>query len=282
MQRLPFFYHIPKNAGTYFLSYSLVFGRFYIVDTIGYPAVKYLRHIEIKKQGKICARIIAADKEGFCKQNEKMKQQPGPDITLYQMTYDDFKSSSLETLKPLVFIVEADGFSSRNMFLDCMKDYQPFECLIDRNPVSRQKSLYRYLTSSESAHELTYGNFSNSLSFDDYIKNHIEEEDCWLLRALFQKQYPEKICMNDFNALCEILNSFYIRDISRTNDFIDAVFKTCYDIHPDQLIKKYRPRALKNLDKNENLSKKPIENYNEDALSSKLYWANKLYEKYCL
>lgn len=283
MKQLPFFYHIPKNAGTYFVSYSMIFGRFYVVDNVGVPPRNYLRNIEIKRGNQICGRLIAIDPESdFCQKNEKIKKPPVPDATYYQMAYDDFKNDSLEGLQPLAFIVEAegDGFSLRKTFLDCMKDYSPFECLIDRDPVSRQKSLYRYLTSLESQHELTHKNFTNSLSFDNYIRHHINEEDCWLIRAFLKKWYPEKINMDDFNAVCEILDGCYIKDISETDEFIRTVFRKCHGDEVEELMNKQGPRAFNDLNKNESKSKKPIENYNEEALKSKLYWANKLYEKY--
>jgi hypothetical protein len=282
MQRLPFFYHIPKNAGTYFVSYSVTFGRFYVVDNIGVPPRKWLRNIEIKRRNAICARLIAIDtKSDFCQKNKKIKKPRSPDPTYYQIAYDDFKNDSLEGLQPLVFIVEGSGFDLRDAFLDRMKDYCPFECLIDREPISRQKSLYRYLTSQESAHEKTHKNFTNSLSFDNYIRHHINEEDCWLIRAFLQKRYPEKINMDDFNAVCEILDGCYIKDISETDEFIRTVFRKCHGDEVEKLMKKQGRRAeFNNLNKNASSSKKPIENYNEEELKAKLHWANKLYEKY--
>lgn len=283
MKQLPFFYHVPKNAGTYFLSYALAFARFYVVDTVGYPAIKYLRNISIKdykNNHKAKATLIAVDTEGFCQKSGKIKKTAGSDQTLYWISYSDFETISLDALEPVTFILESHGFCNRNEMLKKMKDYQPFECLIDREPLSRQKSLYRYLTSVDSQHELTHGNFSNSISFYDYIKRHAKEEDCWLIRAFLGKYYPETISMDDFNNLCKILDNVYILDIRNTQEFINHVYNICYGADANSLIKKYNPQVLSQLYKNESSNKQPIYDPRINEIREHLFWAYLVYNKY--
>lgn len=281
--KTPFFYHIPKNAGTYFLSYTLLLGRAMAVKIFGIPAVDYLRQISVKKGNLNVATIIVLDSAKKTLQNNSVFKHTGS--IEYTISLKDFLNCKADdalfaNLDIIAFMVESPGFLLRNSLLDFFSNKEILECLIDREPVSRQKSIYRYLTSKDSIHEATHHNFSNNLDFDAYISHHMHEEDCWLIRKLTGKDYPNPITEDDFEATCKILDSVFIKDIKQTNQFIIDVYQECRGFNPNQYINDFKKNLLGSLFKNESSNKKPITINNLENIEDKLSWATKLYRKY--
>ena len=97
-----------------------------------------------------------------------------------------------------------------------------------REPFSRAKSLFYYLTSSDSDHELVRDEISSS-TFEQYIESE-ELEDSWLIRQLLCIKWSDSIDEVHYNTSIEKLKEFYVKDITQVDSLIEEVFSKSYNL----------------------------------------------------
>jgi hypothetical protein len=235
MNKIPVFLHIPKNAGTYVLGATMSLFRHYGISKGWRNKPNWnlnLRRILLQKEGVQIATVFAYDPEEVRKTNKNFKSHH-MDEYCNTVDIDHFKDElKNKKIKLFSIIIEARGlkFVKDDLYGKLCEQHErlPYYYTVFRNPYDRAVSMYHYITSSKSAHELTHKAIT-SKTFEDYIKSD-KLEDSWLIRNLNDTPECQSITENDFSVACSILNNFYIKDISCTDELIDDVFFNCYGI----------------------------------------------------
>ena len=156
---------------------------------------------------------------------------------------------------------------------------KPFNFTILRDALSRQQSLFDYLTSKDSSHEPTHGSISQD-TFVEYL-NSEGLEDSWLIRVL--SGIPHNMNINQYwmDIVVQFLESqnFLIGDISKTDDIINEVLNDCFG---EKINESDKQSIFRNSTKNKD--KITINGLNEKTKQNFLYqtyWDKKLWERYC-
>jgi len=105
---------------------------------------------------------------------------------------------------------------------------QPINFLTLREPFSRANSLFHYLTSSDSDHELVRDEIASS-TFEQYIESE-ELEDSWLIRQVLCLKWSDPIDEGHYNIAIEKLKEFYIKDITQVDYLIEEIFSKSYNL----------------------------------------------------
>ena len=238
--RIPVFLHIPRNAGTYVLSVTMAFFRFYGLQ-MGWRKKRdwnldLCRYRLLNSHKKQFATLFIYDPKGTRKCSKSIEPHPQCPNTC---TVDE--EGINEVLKELkdgatdlfAIIIEPRGAGLvKNGFFDMICE-QAGKCpeyfAVLRSPYERAFSLYNYLTSSGSRHEPTHGMIAAS-SFEEYIRSS-QLEESWLIRNLRDILDGRPIKEEDFAGACRILHKFKITDVSKTDTLIDEVFRKCYGLN---------------------------------------------------
>ena len=239
IKEVPAFLHIPKNSGTYAIAVINRLFRHYIIkkhDINPKNIDNVLYRVQVKDKKYICFTLFLYDKDSLCltdnriRKNKKYKN-------IFDISIKNFEklcSEKGESLSIFSLVVESYGTQYiRNNFLKNLESVFGIKFLwftVLREEFFRQQSLYNYIRSKESKHELTHGRIKSE-TFEEYISSH-ECDCCWLIRSLSGNQTTE-ITEENFNAACDILNNFLIDKHTNITDILDIVFKRCYEITTD-------------------------------------------------
>ncbi len=263
-KKLPVFFHIPKNAGTYVynVSFRLIGSK---LDVGG-----KLYNLQVQKGDRIVYRLICSAKNGL---SDKYKLMNNAGWVVVQ--YDDLNLDDLN-----LYFVEvcssSFGCYKEEVYCNLPNDTEPYEFLILREPYSRILSIYSYLTSPQSSHELTSGSFGDK-TFIEYL-NSDQLENSWLIKSFLNIPHDTIINEDHYRATCDILDDMFVSDISDTDLCLSNVFNKCYGfknidipnqkIHPNKTSKKIE-QPFKTLDK-------PTKMH----FSNQTKWDSLLYEKF--
>jgi len=286
--KIPVFLHIPKNAGTYVLSWC-----FNLIRMQGIIAKKNsqldwnisLRLILVKKNNETIFTAVAYDPFHLENPNFSINTQNK------YVSEIDFNNFLLEIDKGFIEFssihIESYGFKFlktdlyKNLFSKINKN--PLYFCILRDPLSRAQSMYNYILSNNSIHEETHGKIE-SRSFIDYIKSH-EIEDSWLIRSFIGISDNDPITHEDFINTCDFLDNVRIRDISQTNSLIDNIFIECYSIGIEYL-NNFLNKSIQIKNENNTTNSSIIKLFELDKelksiLVNRTKFDYKIYEKYC-
>ena len=106
-----------------------------------------------------------------------------------------------------------------------------------REPFSRANSLFHYLISSDSDHELVRDEV-HAKTFEEYIDAN-ELQDSWLVRQLLSLGWHEPINQTHYDLAIKKLEDFHIQDISSVDPLIEKVFLEAYNLSFLQVPKNY-------------------------------------------
>lgn len=212
-KKLPVFFHIPKNAGTYTNNRCFSFMQ-------RFAAGKKHYHVDVYKDGVIYYRFICYSEHPL---NEKFEQLHHK--TLYKINLKDL---SFDGLFIFMLRIADSGFSNykKDLYPLLDKDIEPCEFLFLRDPYSRLQSLYSYIESEQSSHETSNKSIGCS-SFIDYI-NSPKLEGSWLIRSLLNISNELPITDKHFKKCCKILDHFKISDVEDCQKTLEEVFYYCY------------------------------------------------------
>jgi hypothetical protein len=208
-------------------------------------------------------------------------------------TNDSIKSILLEDFlidyhntdkKPFIFSVtiEAAGVclikTGLFTFLETIIGRKFLYYTILRDTFLRQQSLYNYLTSSQSQHELTYG-LIKSETFEKYIASP-QCEDCWLIRVLLGITDSDEITVDHYNIACSILDNFKISTVENIDELINYIFKKCYnislqDINPVSAVQYHRSEYL-----NDKITFDDLDKPMQDIFLERTKYDRLLYKRY--
>jgi len=289
MNKVPVFLHIPKNAGTYVLSWIMKLFRYYGIakkwnNHVGWNLC--LRRLLITHENRVILTAFVYDKTNECKSNSFFNKVEN-DEYCNQTTLLYFLSELLnKRFFVFALIIEADGFSffrqGLMVLFNQILDTTSVCYMILREPFDRAKSMYSYINSTFSAHEPTHNNIK-SKTFHDYI-NSSELEDSWLIRNLVGVSNNEEIQNTHYNDTCKLLHTFKIKDISKVDDLINEVFLECHNIAqssiPDHMIDiNLNNNSKKNI--LDTISLNSLDEHTKNTFLKRTHYERLLYSNFC-
>jgi len=261
-RKIPTFFHVPKNAGTYYISMMLLFFRWWRrknrVDWMEMQpenengekkeSIKNIEIYDDKDDTLILARILIGDPTHIVEKcPEIFDLQSRGKATYLKTTISKFSKFNLNEVFLFTIVIEADGFIvSEDILEDVFGriNYTFVNHLILRNPYARARSFFNYITSNKSKHERTHGKILSS-TFEEYLASSFVE-DSWIIRVMCGLSDDEYI--EEFHAefTKDLLSEFKVYDISKTDQLLNDVFKECYGISFSELPESWSSDIVKN------------------------------------
>lgn len=132
------------------------------------------------------------------------------------------------------------GWDDNLEFIDkiCeLHNRKPINFLTLREPFSRANSLFHYLKSSDSDHELVRDEVY-AKTFEDYIDSN-ELQDSWLIRQLLSLGWHQPLNQTHYDLAIKKLEDFNIKDITQVDSVIEEVFYKSYNLSFSQAPENY-------------------------------------------
>jgi hypothetical protein len=271
-RKIPVFYHIPKNAGTYVSDWMLMSFRYYrriYTDWLKNFSLNQdsIKCLQIKSNEFIVAKFLIGDPNYFCETLNVFDKKHSN--TEWDIDINNLNENLLANVFLFGIIIEARGFSCRDEITKLAKNYDLHQFIILREPFLRAQSFYNYITSDLSAHERTHGKIK-SLTFEDYVLSE-ELEDSWLIRNLNNTNNSTPINEDLYQQTVEMLKQFHVFHIKETDKALQETFLVCYGFDIAQIER----RAWDTLTKNETSNKKI--NFEQLSLEAQTTFKNRTY-----
>jgi len=264
--KIPVFFHIPKNAGTYVynVSFRLVASRLNVAGRI--------YNLQVKKGGLTAYRLICSAKNVLSEKYKKINKTNDQAIVV---DYDDLELDDLN-LHFVEVCSSSFGSYKEELYKKLPNNVEPYEFLLLREVYSRILSIYSYLTSPESSHEPTSGLFGNK-TFIEYL-NSDQLESSWLIKSLLNLPEVTVINENHYRNACDILEGMLVCGVSATDSCLSTVFKKCHDFQNIELSnqKIYRNKTNKKTEQPFNT----LDEATKAHFIQQTKWDRLLYEKF--
>ncbi len=259
--KLPVFFHIPKNAGTYITSTS-----YYAAHELS-NGNKY--YVDVVKGNITFYRLICFDQGDLNNKYKKVNSDR------YQVNFEDLDLSDLKLI--MIRICDAGfGCYHEDIYSSLPIDVQPYEFICLREPYDRILSLYSYIQSAQSSKEPTHRAFGKN-SFIEYL-NSSQLEGSWLIRNLLNIPNEVSVDQEHFNNTCKLLDNMYVFTTSNVNDSVVKVFEDCYDFKFNTI--QYR-NVVRNQTQNKlNVSFDSLDMQSKTAFLNHTSWDRQIYERY--
>jgi hypothetical protein len=290
MNQVPIFLHIPKNAGTYVLGYTMEMFRCYGILS-GWRNKKNwnidLRRIILQNnEGVQISTIFLYDPEKIRDSNKYFLKYPQDEYCNIVSLNNFLEEISKKNDKLQIFsiLIEDHGikYIKDHLYDDIcnINNISPLYYTILRNPYERALSLYSYLGSSYSHHEPTHGTIKTS-TFEEYINSN-QLEDSWLIRRLLNLPDNSIISSKNYEDACVLLDKFKIKNINEVESLLNEVFFLSYQITKEKI----KDLFIDSINKNRyNYKIKiPFESLNEQTkknFSLRTRFDADIYNKYC-
>ena len=264
VKKLPVFFHIPKNAGTYIYnaSFRLIGSK---LDVGG-----KLYNLQVQKGNRIVYRLICSAKNRLSDKYKPMNNSGWVVVQHDDLNLDDLNLYFVEVCS------SSFGCYREEIYDNLPSDTKPYEFLILREPYSRILSIYSYLTSPQSSHELTSGSFGDK-TFIEYL-NSDQLENSWLIKSFLDIPHDTVINKDHYRATCDILDGMFVSDINDTDFSLSNVLNKCYGFKnidiPNQKI--YPNKTSKKIDQ----PFKTLDKATKIHFNNQTKWDRLLYEKF--
>lgn len=281
MRKIPIFYHIPKNAGTYVINWMIVTFRYYRRTYTDWcknhcPDKETIKCLQITNEGFIIAKFLIGDPKYFCETLtgvDKKHSNTEWDINIKNLPKDLFENVFLFGV-----VIESHGLKMRHEILNIFKEYQLYQFLILRDPFSRAQSIYYYNTSEESKHDYSHGVFK-AKTFEEYITSD-ELSDSWLIRHLCNINNTISLEESHYQEALKILNTFNVYDIKDTEKAIQSSIQHCYNFDVQKIKLNPWDTITRNETRGEKINFEDLSQQAQKTFKQTTIWDQKLYEQF--
>lgn len=232
--QVPVILHIPKNAGTY-ISYMLQ--QFFIKNWRDKRSresdIMNVRRVEVCGQTvKMVVYCVMIDDYFLTDPH----MQNSFDDTLSKCSIDTFKmyiANGNATILTILVKPSTNNDLRVSWFSawDLLKtiNVSPINHMFLRDTFSRQQSLYYYITSDISSHDLTHDKIECG-TFEQYITSD-QLEDSWLIRGITNMSDNLIIDQQWFDLTINFIREYNIQtaDINDIDNVLDQLFKTLFN-----------------------------------------------------
>lgn len=290
---LPVFYHIPKNAGTYVLSWiKALCSQYHLFknsDSVNQHSLHKIRRVLLTLEDGAQLSCFYYTPTNINSSNSNFHiistNDGHSDQVDLEVFIDCIESKDVEifciAVEP-VLIGWRSARSAINLLLQASLRKSLLDFVVLRDPYERAQSIFNYLHDKNSSHEPTH-NAIESHNFIDYIHS-LQLEDSWFLRSVIN--IPESTIIEPYHLTLaheRWLKNFYISDITQVDSLINKVFNDAYGISQldieDQFLKN-------NIYKNETsytfkIEFKDLNKVTQQKFLDHTYWDRKIWERYC-
>jgi len=262
VMKLPVFFHIPKNAGTYVFksSFSALENCY---EQNGCYRINVLKD-EVVHYRLLCTTSRDLDSEIYTKIGRSR----------FQVKLSDLK---FDHLSMFMLVISSEGFKSykEDIYSILPDNVSTHEFLCLREPYSRAQSLYSYLNSNQSSHEPTHKSMDNK-SFVEYL-NSDQLESSWLIKNLLDLPCEEPVTQDHFDNTCKLLDAMDVCGIDTIDSCLAKVLKECHNLD----IGGKRPHMNETIDKDVSTFES-MDELTRNNFIVKTKWEQQLYDKYIL
>ena len=265
---LPVFYHIPKAAGTFVLGS-------YIAHVARACTYNKLAFVDIRSGDADLFRTVADDRTGILSDTTKFTHDMG---ALYHCNYSEWCSIKDQFDLKLIIV-------TGNGFMTPLEDMLPvhntdslYKFTILRDVFERSLSLFSYLNSQESRHEVTHKTIPHT--YGEYVDS-IYIEDSWLIRKLINHDDAKPIDDVAFDKACSVLDNINIYDFNGDiTSYVSNIFEKCTGI-TSPLSTDGLADAYKNVTQHKvNVDFNDLDLRTRKKFLDRTYWDRKIYDRY--
>lgn len=280
-RKIPVFYHIPKNAGTYVSDWFLIAFRSYRRTHTSwlenYTSERdSIKCLQIVNNGFLIAKFLVGDPTYFCDTYSNLFVKHSK--TEFNINLKDLTLEFLDNLFLFGVIIEGRGFKLKKEVLNLLKNYTLHQFLILRDSFSRTQSLYSYITSANSKHEHTHG-LIKSPTFETYILSE-QLEDSWLIRHLVNLEDLTPLNEVHLKEAIDIIKSFKVYSINDVDGAIREAFLECYNINTELIELKPWDIFTKNETNQTKIKFEELSLEAQKVFKKRVYWDDKLYKTF--
>jgi hypothetical protein len=280
-RKIPIFYHIPKNAGTYVSDWMLIAFRYYRRTYTDWlknhnSEQSSIKTLQLVKNNRIVAKLLIGDSEYFLENCSFILTKHSN--TEFDIKLENINKDILDRVFLFGIVIESFGFKIKHHTLKNFKDYDLHQFLILRDPFYRSQSIYNYNTSEESVNDYSH-DLIKSKTFEDYLMSE-QLEDSWLIRNLINLNDPESLEESHFQQALEILKSFNVYDIKDTDKAIQQAFKECYGFDTRKIELKPWDVITKNETNYKRINIEELTEQAQQVFTRRTYLDQKLYEHF--
>ena len=277
-KRMPIFFHIPKNAGTYVITANQA-----LLEENCKPQLLVKNFLVDIPNSTLLRVFCAINNETLFQIQSRMTYKI--DKLNAVIDFDEFlefvRAKSMQILSMVIepgYFWGCSKFSTNLLpcfaaaFKICVMHDMNYICYTILRPIAeRCKSIYSYLRSEASSHEPNH-QCINSGSLEEHV-NSEEFETNWICRSILG---CESINESRFADVCGLLSKFHVYNILQADQCINDIFRLCFEANNIQLDKQQ-------LNKNKNKQNSQIINNNLiDAINQKNAWDYRLYSTFLM